>query len=66
MMLYLHSLTEEKYCPETQKSSFPEVNDAFKELQCMPSEISIESGELLERFIALTYDRMMPGDSSSH
>ena len=41
---------------ETWKS-FPEVNDAFKELQCMPRETSNESMELLERFVVLMYDR---------
>ena len=37
--------------------SFSEVNGAFKELQCMPSETSNESMELLERFLGLMYNR---------
>ncbi|KAJ8369745.1 hypothetical protein SKAU_G00097730 [Synaphobranchus kaupii] len=41
---------------ETWKS-FPEVNDAFQELLCMPSEVSEESRLLLERFVVLMYDR---------
>lgn len=41
---------------ETWKS-FPEVNDAFLELLCMPSEVSEESRLLLERFVVLMYDR---------
>ena len=38
-------------------NSFSEVNGAFKELQYMPSETSNESMELLERFMALMYNR---------
>ena len=41
---------------ETWKS-FPEVNDAFSELLCMPSEVSERSMLLLERFVVLMYDR---------
>ena len=41
---------------ETWKS-FPEVNDAFLELLCMPSEVSEESRLLLEQFVLLMYDR---------
>ena len=37
--------------------SFPEVNDAFSELLCMPSEVSEGSMLLLERFVVLMYDR---------
>ena len=37
--------------------SFPEVNDAFNELLCMPNEISEKSMLLLQRFVVLMYDR---------
>ena len=37
--------------------AFPEVTDAFIELECMPSEVSEESMSLLERFVVLMYDR---------
>ena len=37
--------------------AFPEVTDAFIELECMPSEVSEESMALLERFVVLMYDR---------
>ena len=37
--------------------AFPEVTDAFIELESMPSEVSEESMSLLERFVVLMYDR---------
>ena len=41
---------------ETWKA-FPEVTDAFGELQEMPAEVSEKSMSLLERFVVLMYDR---------
>ena len=38
------------------RKAFPEVTDAFIELECMPSEVSEESMSLLERFVVLMYD----------
>ena len=37
--------------------SFSEVNSAFSELRCMPSEVSEGSVLLLERFVMLLYDQ---------
>ena len=50
---------------ETWKS-FPEVNDVFNELICMPSEISEGSMLLLERFVVLMYDRTSESTEVNH
>lgn len=34
-----------------------EVNDAFDNLSCMPSNASEESNSMLDRFVVLMYDR---------
>ena len=39
------------------RRAFPEVTDAFIELECMPSEVSEESMSQHERFAVLTHDR---------
>ena len=36
--------------------AFPEVTDAFNELQGMSNEVSEELKSLLERFVVLMYD----------